>query len=637
VLFKFKKYVHLNPAIDMASYAILEEISKPDKLADIILSHLKLKKEDVQVLLEEFDPIIRIKKISDMLDSELEILEIRNEIEGQINLQFSEKEKQQFVSQQMKAIKRELSGKEEENEEIEGFRKKLAKSALPDEARASAEKELNRMEKMMPYSPEATVVRTYLDWILKLPWKEKTKDRLDVKKAGKILEDEHYGLKEAKERILEYLAVSKLSKRLKTPILCFVGPPGTGKTSFGKSIANSLGRKFTRFSLGGVRDEAEIRGHRRTYIGSLPGRIIQSIAKVGTKNPVFLLDEVDKIGKDFRGDPSSALLEALDSEQNHEFSDNYLEVNFDLSDVMFITTANSVATIPPAMLDRMEVIEFPGYTLEEKTMIAQKFIISKQLNENGLKKYNVGFTKGSIEAIISNYTREAGVRNLERKIAKILRVIAKRLATGKNEAYKITSKAMYRYLGVPPYSSCRSCYNGIGIASGLSWTQNGGESLSIEVSLMPGTGKLKLTGTLGDVMKESAQTAVSYMRSICGEFDVTENFYKNRDIHIHVPAGAIPKEGPSAGITICTALLSELKNKAVKNDVAMTGEITLNGKILEIGGFKEKILAAYRDGYRKVIFPADNEKNIIELPSNIKRKLKLIPVSDFREVIEHVF
>ncbi|MFC2061887.1 endopeptidase La [Elusimicrobiota bacterium] len=633
----FEDYVKVNPKIDTSSYSILEEVENPDKLSDIIISHVRLKKSQAQGLLEEFSPIKRLEKLNIILKKEIEILTIKSEIDGKVKDQIEESQKQKYLSEQMKAIEKELLGKGIEDSEIDELEKKIKNSGMSKESKHQAQKELKRMEKMMPFSPEATVVRTYLDWLIKLPWKKRTPDNIDLNKARAILEAEHHGLTEAKERILEYLAVSKLSKKLKTPILCFVGPPGTGKTSFGRSIAHALGRKFTRVSLGGIRDEAEIRGHRRTYIGSLPGRVIQSLAKVKSRNPVFLLDEIDKMGKDFRGDPSSALLEALDPEHNKSFNDHYLEVDFDLSDVMFITTANAVSTIPPAMLDRMEIIKFPGYTRDEKVRIAQKFLIPKQTAENGLKKGIFHFTDGAVELIVDGYTGEAGVRNLEREIAKVLRRVAKEVATGKKKAAKFTAKTVSKYLGVSKFIHSRACKNDIGIAAGLSWTNNGGESLSIEVSLMPGEGKLNLTGTLGDVMKESAQTALSFVRANTKAFDLPENFYKNKDIHVHVPSGAVPKEGPSAGITICTALVSVLSNKPVKKDVVMTGEITLTGKILEIGGFKEKILAAHRDGFKIVIFPAQNKRNMAEIPEKIRKSIKLIPVESYTEVVHYAF
>jgi ATP-dependent Lon protease len=595
VIDMFEEYLKLNPKVDINSYEVVQDLNDPDKLSDVVTGHIRMKKPQAQKLLEEFDPVKRMEKLSVILTKEINILRIKHEIDDKVHSQIEKSQKEYYLSEQMKAIKRELKGEEtplaDEVKELEAM---IKKSGMTAEAKSQAVKELDRLKKMMPFSPEATVVRTYLDWLIKLPWNNVTKDNIDLKKAKKILETEHHGLTEAKERILEYLAVSKLSKKLKAPILCFVGPPGTGKTSFGRSIAHALNRRFTRVSLGGIRDEAEIRGHRRTYIGALPGRIIQSVTKAGAKNPVFLLDEIDKMGKDFRGDPSSALLEALDPEQNANFSDHYLEIAFDLSNIMFITTANITSTIPPAMMDRMEIIEFPGYTLDEKINIAQDFLVPKQTAENGLKKEQVSFTDSALECVINNYTREAGVRNLEREIAKALRKVAKEIARGSKKKIEFTERSMRKYLGVPRYSLSRAYRNGVGVAAGLSWTPNGGESLSIEVSLMSGDGKLSLTGTLGDIMKESAQTAVSFIRANAEPLGVSPDFYKKKDIHIHVPAGAVPKEGPSAGITICAALVSRLRNKPVKKDVVMTGEITLSGRVLEIGGFKDKVLAAHR-------------------------------------------
>ncbi len=633
----FNEYVSLNPLIDPGIITIIKDIENIDELTDFIAGHLKLKKEKSQKLLEEFNPIKRAENIIFIIRKENEILKIKHEIEGRVSDQITKSQKEYILSEQMKAIKNELHGKDAQADEIKEFSQNIKKSGMSAEGTKQAKKEVERLKKMMPFSPEATVVRSYLEWLIKLPWNKKTKDKINLDHARKILEKEHYGLSEAKERILEYLAVSKLSKKLKTPILCFVGPPGTGKTSFGRSIAHSLGRKFIRVSLGGIRDEAEIRGHRRTYIGSMPGRIIQSIVKSGTANPVFVLDEVDKMGKDFRGDPSSALLEALDPEQNKDFSDHYLEIAFDLSDVMFITTANTTATIPPALIDRMEIIKFTGYTREEKLNISQKFLIPKQISDNGLKGRKIHFNPSGINLIIGTYTREAGVRNLDREIAKVLRKVAAAVAGGNKKAINLTKGIITKYLGIPRYSYSRASLNDIGVAAGLSWTPNGGESLSIEVSLMPGEGKLSLTGALGDIMKESAQTALSYVRGNTKTLGVSPDFYKKNDIHIHVPAGAVPKEGPSAGITICTALLSKLKNKPVKKDIVMTGEITLSGRILEIGGFKEKILAAHRDGFSTVIFPAENAKNIKEIPQNIKKSLNLIAVDDFKEAIGYIF
>lgn len=631
----FEEYVKFNPRVDFDAYPVVEEIEDPAKAADVIAGHMRLKKPLAQELLKEFDVEKRIEKLSSRLREEIKILRVKDEINGKVRENIEQAQKKSVLSEQMKVIKKELLGQEDKDNEHAEYEQKIKSSGMSSEAKELSLKELTRLKKMMPFSPEATVVRTYIDWLLKLPWEEETPDNIDLSKAAKILESQHYGLDEAKDIILEHLAVSKLAREFKASILCFVGPPGTGKTSFGRSIAHAMGRKFTRVSLGGMRDEAEIRGHRRTYIGAMPGRLIQSIEKAGTRNPVFLLDEVDKMGKDFRGDPSSALLEALDPEQNPHFSDHYLEVDFDLSDVMFITTANTIETIPPALKDRMEILKFPGYTIDEKIKIAQKFLVPKQVKAKGLKSVSITFTDSGIRYIIDNYTREAGVRNIEREIAKILRKIARDVAEGKRKTAKLTENNIKNFLGVPKVPQKIKSKNDVGIATGLSWTSHGGSTLSVEISIMPGEGKLKLTGKLGDVMKESAQAALSYVRGHTEELGIEEDFYKKYDIHVHVPAGAVPKEGPSAGITICTALTSALLKKPVREDVVMTGEITLSGKILEIGGFKEKILAAHRDGFKKVIFPEQNKKNIEELPEKIVKSMKLIPVSRYREVFKY--
>ncbi|MGM0568629.1 MAG: endopeptidase La, partial [Elusimicrobiota bacterium] len=550
----FSLYIKLKPETDFDSISIPEQIEEPSKFADTIAGYLIIPKKQAQKLLDEFDPLKRLNKLLGILEKEVEVLKIKRDLENKVKKRLDKSQKEYFLSEQMKAIKEELGkSKNDAEDELSSLESKINKKPMSAEAKKQAKTQLGRLKKMLPFSPEATVIRTYLEWLLKLPWDKKTKDNINLKNAEKILEKEHYGLSDAKERIIEYLAVSKLSKRLKTPILCFVGPPGTGKTSFGRSIAHALERKFARISLGGVRDEAEIRGHRRTYIGSMPGRLIQSIARVNAKNPVLLLDEIDKMGKDFRGDPASAMLEALDPEQNKHFSDHFLEVAFDLSDVMFITTANTTSTIPPSLLDRMEIIKFSGYTIYEKLNIARKFIIPKQLIENGLKNKKVKFSDGALKYIISNYTKEAGVRNLEREIAGVLRKVARQTAEGKLKNANINMRTIKKYLTIPKFSYSRSSKNDIGVASGLSWTENGGESLSIEVSLMPGKGKLKMTGALGDIMKESAQAALSYVRANTSLLKIDRDFYKKNDIHIHVPAGAVPKEGPSAGITICTA------------------------------------------------------------------------------------
>ncbi len=631
----FDEYGKLKPGSHFESAVSIEEIDDPSEFSDVVAGNMLLSKKQAQMLLDEFNPRHRLEKMVSILEKEIEVLKIKKKIEGKVKKRFDKSQREYFLSEQMKAIKEEL-GKtgEGSGDEIKSLSKKINKTPMTCEARRQAQTELGRLEKMMPFSPEATVIRTYLDWLIKLPWQKKTENNIDLSKAVDVLEKEHYGLEEAKERIIEYLAVSKLSDKLKTPILCLVGPPGTGKTSFGRSIAHALERKFTRISLGGIRDEAEIRGHRRTYIGSMPGRLIQSMAKANTKNPVFLMDEVDKMGKDFRGDPSSALLEALDPEQNSNFSDHYLEVAFDLSEVMFITTANAISTIPPALLDRMEIIKFPGYTIDEKINIARKFLIPKQLDENGLSGGKFKITDAAVKYVINNYTREAGVRNLEREISRILRKVARESAEKGIKKKSVNVNNVDNYMGIPEFSYNMASENDVGIAAGVSWTENGGETLSIEVSLMPGDGQLKLTGKLGDVMKESAQAALSYVRANASSLGVDENFYKKKDIHIHVPAGAVPKEGPSAGITICTALISALTGRSVRKGVVMTGELTLRGSILQIGGFKEKVIAAHRDKFKKIIFPEDNSKNLQEIPPQVRKSIKFVPVSNYRQVLK---
>jgi len=630
----FERYVKLNRRIPIETIMSVSNIEDPSRLADVIASHISIKIPQEQLILETWDPKKRIVELSKILTAENDILSIEKKIQVRVRDQIEKTQKEYYLHEQMKAIKKELKETDEYEKEVDELREKIKKSKAPQEVVKQAEKEISRLEKMMPFSPEATVIRTYLDWIIRVPWAIRTKDHLDIKRAEKILNEDHYGLDKAKQRIVEYLAVCKLTRKLKGPIICFVGPPGTGKTSLGRSIARALGRKFVRMSLGGIRDEAEIRGHRRTYIGALPGRILQSLAKIKSRNPVFLLDEVDKMGQDFRGDPAAALLEVLDPEQNNTFSDHYLEVEFDLSDVMFITTANTLYTVPPSLADRMEVIKFPGYTKDEKIKIAQQFLVPKQIKENGLNSDKLVISEQAIDLIIRDYTLEAGVRNLEREIANICRKVAKELATAKDrKVVKITARNLSRYLGIPRYHREKVGQNEVGVATGLAWTELGGDTISIEVSIMKGKGSLTLTGKLGEVMRESAQAALSYVRSNADKLGLPEDFYKNREIHIHIPEGAIPKDGPSAGITMAVALVSALTNKLVKKDVAMTGEITLRGRILSIGGFKEKVLAAHRSGIKTVIFPQENEKNLEEIPKEIKSRLKFVPVKNIDEVL----
>lgn len=637
----FERYVKLNRRIPIETMMSVSNIESPNRLADVIAAHILIKIQQKQAILEKPDPHKRLLELSKILQGENNLLAIEKKIQGRVRNQIEKSQREFYLSEQMKAIQKELNKGDEYMKELEELRERIKDAKMFKDANRQALKELSRLQKMPSFSPEATVIRTYLDWLIDLPWAVKTKDNLDVARAEKILKEDHYGLEKAKERVLEYLAVCKLTHKIKGPILCFVGPPGTGKTSFARSIARSLGRKFIRISLGGMRDEAEIRGHRRTYVGALPGRVMQSIRRVKTKNPVFLLDEVDKMGQDFRGDPAAALLEVLDPEQNNAFSDHYLEVSFDLSDVMFITTANTLHTVPPSLADRMEVILFPGYTNEEKVMIAQRFLVPKQIEKNGLKEGSLSIQDKAFEYVISNYTQEAGVRNLEREIANICRKVAKNIASAERKGTKkepevttITPKNIRNFLGVPKFYRDEKAKNEVGVATGLAWTEHGGDTLNIEVSIMNGKGKLTLTGKLGEIMQESAQAALSYVRANAKRFNLKGDFYKGKEIHIHVPEGAIPKDGPSAGITMVCALVSALTGYPVKKDVAMTGEITLRGRVLSIGGIKEKILAAHRAGIKTVIFPQENRMNLEEIPQKIKDKLKLVSVKNINEAID---
>jgi ATP-dependent Lon protease len=634
VAYQFEKYIKLNKRILSETLVSTANIEEPGRLADTIATHLILKINDKQTILEAANPRQRLEKLSQILNRELEILEIESKIEGRVRDQIGKVQKEYYLTEQLKAIQKELG--KEEGAEIKELTKKIKEAKMPAEAEEKSLKELSRLAKMPSYSPEGTVVRNYLDWFISLPWSKKTRDNLDISRAQKILDEDHHGLEKVKTRILEYLAVRKLVQKMKGPILCFVGPPGTGKTSVAKSIARSLGRKFVRMSLGGVRDEAEIRGHRRTYIGALPGRIIQSLRKAKSGNPVFLLDEVDKMSMDFRGDPSAALLEVLDPEQNNTFNDHYLEVDFDLSNVMFITTANIQPAIPVPLQDRMEVISFPGYIEEEKAKIARKFLIPKQLKAHGLKEAKLSFSEQALREIIHKHTREAGVRNLEREIANICRKVAKKIVEEKRrEKTKVTARNIPSYLGPPKFRHGKAEEkNEIGVATGLAWTEAGGDILSTEVIIVKGKGNLTLTGKLGEVMKESAQAALSYTRSRAKKLKLEEDFYKKIDVHIHVPEGAIPKDGPSAGITMATSLVSTLTKRPVRKDVAMTGEITLRGKVLPIGGLKEKVLAARRAGIGTVILPKENEKDLQEIPPRVKHKLKFILVENMDEVLK---
>jgi len=621
---------------------IIKSVEEPGRLADLVASILDIKAEEAQQILEILDSVERLRVVHDRFLKEVGILELQQKIRISAKEAIEKDQREYFLRQQIKAIQEELGERDEKQEEIENYKKKIEESGMPDEIKEEALKQLKRLEKMHPDSAEAGVIRTYLDWLVELPWNKRTKDRLDLKIAKKILDEDHYDLEKIKERILEYLAVLKLKKEnskdksIKGPILCFVGPPGVGKTSLGRSIAKALNRKFVRISLGGVRDEAEIRGHRRTYVGAMPGKIIQAIKQAGTKNPVIMLDEVDKIGLDFRGDPTAALLEVLDSEQNKEFVDHYLGVPFDLSEVMFICTANRLDTIPRPLLDRMEVIRLSGYSEEEKLHIAKKYLIPKQLKENGLDDKTVEFSDKAITFLIRGYTREAGVRNLERQIGSIIRKIAKKIIeTGKKKKYKITPSLIKKFLGAPIYSTEKEEKDEIGVVTGLAWTEVGGEILKIEVTKMDGKGNLVLTGSLGDVMKESARIAFSYVKSKAKELGIDPEEFGKYDLHIHVPAGAIPKDGPSAGIAITTGTASVFTNRPVRSDVAMTGEITLRGKVLPVGGLKEKILAAKRAEIKTVILPKDNKEEVMsDLPPYVRKSMNLIFVDHIDEVFK---
>ena len=618
---------------------ILNNIEEPGRLADLVVSNLRLKTPESQAVLEKIDPVERLKMVADFLHKELEVSTMQAKIESEAKEEMGKSQREYYLREQMHALKKELGDVDDRSEEIEELRGKLKKMRMPQNVKKEAMKQLKRYEMMHPEASEATIVRTYLDWILDIPWKRGTTDKLDLKKAKAILDEDHYGLEKVKERILEFLAVRKLNKTTKGPILCFVGPPGVGKTSLGQSIARSMGRKFYRLSLGGMHDEAEIRGHRRTYIGAMPGRIIQGLKTAGANNPVFMMDEVDKVGSDYRGDPSSALLEVLDPEQNSDFSDHYLNLPYDLSKVLFIVTANMSDTIPSPLLDRMEIIRLSGYTLEEKMVIAKKYLLPRQVKENGLKVKQLALADNILEKIITHYTREAGLRNLEREIGKVCRKVARRVAEGGKGPYKISSRTLSKYLGPPAFlpETELDKIDQPGLATGLAWTEVGGEILYIEVSILKGKGSLTLTGQLGDVMKESGKAALSFCRTKLEELNLPDTYFEEIDIHIHVPAGAIPKDGPSAGVTIATSLYSALSGKRVRPDIAMTGEITLRGRVLPIGGLKEKALAAMRSGIKTVIIPQDNKKDLVEIPKDIRDKMKFVPVKHMDRILSIVF
>ncbi len=631
----FDQYVKLNKKVPPEILTSLAGIDDPSRLADTVAAHMSLKLEEKQRVLEIDDVAARLEHMMGLIEGEIDILQVEKRIRGRVKQQMEKSQREYYLNEQMKAIQKELGELEDAPNEVEELAKKIEKSGMPKEARKKAENELHKLKMMSPMSAEATVVRNYLDWLVNMPWKKRTKARTDLAKAQEVLDQDHYGLEKVKERILEYLAVQQRAQKLKGPILCLVGPPGVGKTSLGQSIARATNRKFTRMSLGGVRDEAEIRGHRRTYIGSLPGKIVQNLSKVGVRNPLFLLDEIDKMAMDFRGDPASALLEVLDPEQNHAFADHYLEVDFDLSDVMFIATSNSL-NIPGALLDRMEVIRLPGYTEDEKSNIAVNYLIPKQMKNNGLDQDEVQIQESAIRDIIRYYTREAGVRNLEREISKICRkVVKEHVLQGSKQKTVISARNLDKYLGVRRYRYGRAEETDqIGQVTGLAWTEVGGELLTIEATTMPGKGAITRTGQLGDVMKESIEAARTVVRTRAAGLGIPTDFFEKHDLHIHVPEGATPKDGPSAGIGMCVALVSAITKIPVRADVAMTGEITLRGEVLPIGGLKEKLLAAHRGGITTVIIPEENQKDLVEIPKNIKSKLNIVAVRWIDQVFQ---
>ena len=631
----FENYIQLSKKISPETLSAVSDITEPGRLADVISSHMPFKIKDKQEILETIEVVARLEKLLSFLTSEREVLELERKISQRVKKQMEKTQKEYYLREQMKAIQKELGDKEGRAAEIEEMRKQSADLELPEKVREKVNKEIERLEKMSANSAEGAVIRTYIEWLMTLPWNKESEDTFDIPNAELILNEDHYGLEKVKERVLEYLAVQKLIKKLKGPILCLVGPPGVGKTSLARSVARSLNRQFVRISLGGVRDEAEIRGHRRTYVGAMPGRIIQGMKTANTSNPVILLDEIDKMSMDFRGDPSSALLEVLDPEQNNTFSDHYVELPFDLSKVMFITTANVASNIPRPLLDRMEMIHIPGYTELEKLQIANKYLLPKQRTDHGLEEHQLLIEDNEMMQIIRQYTREAGVRNLEQRIAAVCRKTAKLVVTGNDGALRLTPELLKDYLGIARFRDRQAEEEDqIGAVTGLAWTEFGGDTLVIEVSVVPGKGKLTLTGKLGDVMKESAQAALSYIRSRVQKFHIDPEFHEKNDIHIHIPEGAIPKDGPSAGITMATALVSALTGTAVSKDVAMTGEITLRGRVLPIGGLKEKSLAAHRVGIKRILLPQDNEKDMEDIPETIRGELQFVLVSHMDQVLD---
>lgn len=631
-----EEYISLSSKVSAEVLISISEIDDPGRLADVVSSYIVLKQEDYQKVLETFDFFNRLEVLHGILQEEIELLRIEDKINQRVKKQINKVQKEYYLKEQLRAIQKELGSGDDLTEDIDEYKEKIEKLKMPKEVREKALKEVDRLTKTSPHSAEVGVIRTYLDWLVELPWNKETKEKIDIKAARQILDEDHYGLEDVKERILEFIAIRKLTNSMKGPILCLVGPPGVGKTSIAKSIAKALNRKFVRMSLGGVRDEAEIRGHRRTYVGSMPGRIISSIKKASSKNPLFLLDEIDKVSSDFRGDPASALLEVLDPEQNSTFTDHFLDVPFDLSKIFFITTANTTSTIPGPLLDRMEVIRISGYTDEEKLQIALRYLLPKQMAEHGLTNKQLLVSETAIKGLINYYTREAGVRSLERNIANLCRKTGKRIVEEDVKSVRINAGNLEKYLGSKIYRFDEvETKNQIGVANGLAWTSVGGETLSIEVTTMKGTGKLQLTGQLGDVMKESAMTGVSYIRANSSLLNIEEDFYDKMDIHIHVPEGAIPKDGPSAGITITTAVISALSNTPIYRDLAMTGEVTLRGRVLPVGGIKEKVLAAHRMGVRIILLPYENKKDLDEIPDKVKKKIEFVLVKKMDEVLEH--
>lgn len=637
LIHQFERYIKLSKKIPNDTLISVQEVEEPGRLADLISTHLTLKIEQKQRMLEAVSTVQRLKLLTEILTKENEMLEVERRLGARVRKQMESNQREYYLREQMKAIQKELGERDSASEDADHFREQLAAAVMSDECREKIEREIDRLERTPPASPENVVLRNYLEWTLSLPWGQVSQDRLDLKKAAAILDQDHYALEKVKERILEFLAVRKLAENLKSPIICLIGPPGVGKTSLAKSVARSLQREFVRISLGGVRDEAEIRGHRRTYIGAMPGRIIQGMRQAGTANPVFLMDEIDKMSTDFRGDPSSALLEVLDPEQNSTFSDHYIELPFDLSKVLFITTANAQYPIPQPLQDRMEIIYISGYTEEEKLEIVRRHVLPKLLREHGLTRDILKFSPQSIINVIRLYTREAGVRDLERNLARVCRKVAREVVEGHDNLIRITVPKLHQYLGVPRYKKKAQAFEPArGIATGLAWTQFGGEVLHVEATVMPGNGRLILTGKLGDVMKESAQTALSFVRSRSEEMGVNEEFFQKHDIHVHVPEGAIPKDGPSAGTTLAAALFSAISGRKLRRDIAMTGEITLQGRVLPVGGIKEKVLAAHRLGIESIILPRENEKDSEEIPTNIRKKLKLVWVEEADSVLRKV-